>query len=201
MQVTSRRALDVSHLPGYVFGHRDLMWWGTLGMMLIEGFMFAVLIVAYFYFRSHLPHWPPNLLPPDLIWGTLNTGVLLASVLPNIWYKHAAEREDLKIVRVGLVVSLFFAIAFIVIRFFEFGALNCSWDSNAYGSVVWTLMGLHTTHLITDFLDSVVLTFLMFTGPIEGRRFSDVSDNAFYWFFVVATWIPIYVVIYLVPRF
>jgi cytochrome c oxidase subunit I+III len=55
--------------------------------------------------------------------------------------------------------------------------------------------------LVTDFLDTAVLTVLMFTGPIEGRRFSDVSDNAFYWFFVVAIWIPIYVVIYLAPLF
>jgi cytochrome c oxidase subunit III len=169
--------------------------------MLIEGFMFAILIAAYFYFRSHLPHWPPGLLPPNLKWGTLNTLVLLLSVLPNIWYKRAAEREDLGVVRVGLLVSLVFAIAFIVIRAIEFGSLNCSWDSNAYGSVIWTLLGFHTTHLVTDFLDTAVLTTLMFTGPIEGKRFSDVSDNAFYWFFVVGAWIPIYVVIYLAPRF
>src|SRR5215216_4452051 len=176
------------------------MWWGTLGIILIEGFMFAVLVGAYFYFRSHHPRWPPNLLAPNLLWGTLNTVVLIASVLPNIWYKKAAEREDLRTVRIGLVISIAFAIIFIVIRVFEFGALNCRWDTNAYGSVVWTLLGFHATHLITDFLDTLVLTVLMFTGPIEGKRFVDVSENAFYWYFVVAVWLPVYAVIYLVPR-
>ncbi|MEN3334536.1 MAG: hypothetical protein V7641_3901, partial [Blastocatellia bacterium] len=24
-----RSVIDVSHLPGYAFGHRSLMWWGT----------------------------------------------------------------------------------------------------------------------------------------------------------------------------
>jgi heme/copper-type cytochrome/quinol oxidase subunit 3 len=33
-------------------------------------------------------------------------------------------------------------------------ALNVSWDANAYGSVVWLLLGLHTTHLITDTIDT-----------------------------------------------
>ena len=34
----------------------------------------------------------------------------------------------------------------------------------------------------------------------NGRRFSDVSDNAFYWDFVVLSWLPIYFLIYWVPR-
>jgi cytochrome c oxidase subunit I+III len=198
--VKQRSAIDVSHLPGYAFGHRSMMWWGTLGLIVIEGFMFSVLIGAYFYLRSHLPHWPPNLPPPDLFWGTLNTVVLILSVLPNIWYKKAAERQDLRTVRIGLIISIAFAIAFIIIRIFEFRALHCRWDTNAYGSVVWTLLGFHTTHLVTDFLDTVVLTVLMFTGPLEGKRFVDVSENAFYWYFVVAVWVPIYAVLYLYPR-
>jgi heme/copper-type cytochrome/quinol oxidase subunit 3 len=58
------------------------------------------------------------------------------------------------------------------------------------------LMGLHTTHLITDAYDSLVLTVLMFTGPLEGKRFVDISENAAYWYFVVLSWIPIYAVVY-----
>jgi cytochrome c oxidase subunit III len=36
----------------------------------------------------------------------------------------------------------------------------------------------------------------MRTGPLEGKRYVDVSENALYWYFVVIAWIPIYVVIY-----
>lgn len=192
--------LDVSNLPGYAFGPRSLMWWGTLGMIAIEGTMFVLLIATYFYLRGREPHWPPDAPPPLLRWGVTNTIVLLASVLPNIWYKRAAEREDLKTVRIGLVISIVFAVAFTIIRFYEFGALNCRYDANAYGSIVWTLLGAHATHLMTDLIDTIVLTVLMFTKPIEGKRFSDVSENAFYWYFVVIAWLPIFGVIYLVPR-
>jgi len=46
-----------------------------------------------------------------------------------------------------LVLCNVFAIAFIVVRAYEFGTLHCRWDTNAYGSIVWTLLGFHTTHL------------------------------------------------------
>ena len=47
---------------------------------------------------------------------------------------------------------------------------------------------------------SAVLAVLMFTGPLEERRFVDVSENAMYWYFVVLSWLPIYALIYFAPR-
>lgn len=193
--------LDVSALPTFGFGHRSLMWWGTFGLMLIEGMIFALTIAAYFYLRSHSITWPMNAAPPDLIWGTLNTAVLLASMLPNQLAKKAAEKMNLRKVRIWMVVCLLFSLVFLGIRVLEFTSLNTRWDSQAYGSVVWMLMALHTTHLVTDAFDSAVLTVLMFTGPLEGKRYVDVSENAMYWYFVVLSWLPIYAVIYWAPRY
>ena len=59
---------------------------------------------------------------------------------------------------------------------------------------------LHTTHMITDLIDTGVLTVLMFTGPIDEHRFVDASENAMYWYFVVIVWLPIYGLIYIAPR-
>jgi cytochrome c oxidase subunit I+III len=193
-------ALDVSELPSYAFGHRGIMWWGTLGVIAIEGTVFGLAIMAYFFLRSQAQDWPLGVPPPDLGWGTLNTVILLASLIPNQFTKKAAEKHDLRGVRIGMVICTLFAVAFIAVRFLEFGALNVRWDTNAYGSIVWTLLGLHFTHLVTDFFDTAVLLVLMFTGPLEGKRFVDVSENAFYWYFVVGAWIPMYLVIYWAPR-
>jgi cytochrome c oxidase subunit III len=197
----ARRALDVSTLPPGAFGVRSLMWWGTTGLMLIEGQAFALAIVMYFYMRTLTPAWPPDgTPPPDLLWGTVNTIVLLVSAIPNQLARSAADRVDLKGVRRWMVVALVFAVAFNVVRVLEFQHLQVSWMRNAYGSVVWLLLGLHTTHIVTDLLDSAVLTVLMFTGPIEEKRYIDVSENAVYWYFVVGAWLPIYGVIYWAPR-
>ncbi|MBA4138208.1 MAG: cytochrome C oxidase subunit III [Opitutus sp.] len=194
------RTLDVSGLPDHAFGHRSPMWWGTFGVVVIEGMMFAALLATYLYVRGHAETWPLAALPPDLTFGTINLLVLLASCVPNHLYKQAAVRHDLGGVRRWLVVSIVFALGFCVVRVFEFQSLNCRWNDNAYASAVWALLGFHTLHLVTDLLDTVVLAVLMFTGPITGKRFVDVSENAAYWYFVVLAWLPIYGAIYLLSR-
>jgi heme/copper-type cytochrome/quinol oxidase subunit 3 len=196
----SASVINVEKMPRFAFGHRSILWWATIGLIAIEGTMFALVIVSYLYIKGRNPHWAPGVFPPDLRWGTLNTIVLLASCVPNQLAKNAAERMDLRPVQLWLVVGMVFAVTFNVIRVFEFQALNVWWDTNAYGSVVWTLLGFHTTHIVTDLLDTAVLTVLMFRGPLQERRFVDVSENAFYWYFVVLIWLPIYGLIYFAPR-
>jgi heme/copper-type cytochrome/quinol oxidase subunit 3 len=193
-------ALDVSGLASFGFSHSSLMWWGTAGLMAIESTVFAIAIVVYFYLRSHADSWPMSAPPPELSWGTINTVILVLSVVPNHFAKRAAERLDRGGVRLWLTICLVVALVFLVVRGFELGALNVRWDASAYGSIVWMLMMLHTVHLITDTWDTTVLDVLFFTGPLEGRRYVDVSENALYWYFVVLSWLPIYAVVYLAPR-
>lgn len=197
----SQRSLDASALPSYKFGHASLMWWGLAGLMAIEGMAFALAVATYFYLWSQAPRWPLGTPPPDLRWGTLNLLILIASAWPNHWTKRVAEEGNEAKMRAGLVLCSLFGIALIAVRALEFTTLNCRWDSDAYGSAVWLLLGLHTTHVVTDVYDTIVLAVLFFVPrPLEGRRYVDVSENSLYWYFVVWSWLPIYAVIYLVPR-
>ena len=194
-------ALDVANLPSYGFGNRSLMWWGTAGMMAIEGAAFAFMIVIYFYLRSLSDSWPSGGAAPDLLWGTLNLGLILVSAAPNIYADRAAIDHDLGKVRICLVILSVIGLVLLLVRAMEFTTLNVRGDESAYGSVVWMLLGLHTFNLITDVADSLVLTALILKGPLEGKRFVDVAENSGYWNFVVVTWVPIYAVVYWGPRF
>ncbi len=196
----TRRELNVSDLPTVVFGHRSVTWLGLMGMMAIEGTAFAIVLASYFYLRTRTDDWPPGLQPPRLLAGTLNTVVFLASLAPNAWTKKRAEEGNLRGTQIGLVMMTAVGVINLVIRWFEFRGLNCTWDANAYASVTWLLLGLHTTHLITDWFDTVVLGALFFTDRVEGKRYMDASENADYWYFVVFAWLPIYAVLYLAPR-
>jgi heme/copper-type cytochrome/quinol oxidase subunit 3 len=122
------------------------------------------------------------------------------SAIPNQWYRRRARKGDLRAVRMGLIALSLVGIANVVVRYFELRHLNTDWSIDAYGSAVWTLIGLHIVHLLTDLVDTVVLTVLFFTPMVEGKRFMDASENADYWYFVIVSWIPIYLVIYWVPR-
>ena len=92
-------------------------------------------------------------------------------------------------------------VVLLIIRAFEFNSLNCLWTDNAYGSIVWALLLLHTTHILTDWFDTVVLYALVRTRQAyEGRRMEDVDENSLYWRYVWLLWLPIYLMIYWVPR-
>jgi cytochrome c oxidase subunit 3 len=191
---------DVSHLPDYGFGAAALGWWGGLGFMLIEGMAFVLAIGAYLYLIPLQQHWPPASPPPDLRFGTALTALMLLSLWPNHRVLDAARRQDLQSVRSGLIVMIVIGAALLVLRGFEFTTLNERWDVNAYGSIVWAIMFIHTVHLATDVYDTCPLAVLVFVRETDGRRFSDVEDNATYWDFVAVSWFFIYVLIYWLPR-
>jgi heme/copper-type cytochrome/quinol oxidase subunit 3 len=192
---------DVSKLPTHAFGPSTTTWWGTLGFMALEGSGFMLAAGAYLYLMALAPQWPLNAPLPNVWPGTIVALLLLASLPLNHLMRRWARAEDLRKVKWGLVGMSLLGLAPLVVRWFEFPAVNVRWDSNAYGSVVWFLLGLHTTHLITDLGDTLVLTALMFTRHGRNpRRFSDADDNAFYWDFVVLAWLPIYALVYWVPR-
>jgi cytochrome c oxidase subunit III len=195
-----RPVQDLSGLPDYAFGPRMTMWWGTLGFCALEGTGFALAAGTYLYLVWLNPQWPLADVPPDLLWSSLLTAVLVASAWPNRLAGAAAKKEDLPRVRLLLVAMSVIGVVILAIRAFEFGTLHVRWDQNAYGSIVWALLGLHTAHILTDVIDTFVLTALMFTRHAHGKRFSDMEDNAFYWNFVILSWLPIYILIYWVPR-
>jgi cytochrome c oxidase subunit I+III len=54
--------------------------------------------------------------------------------------------------------------------------------------------------MATDAVDTGVLMALMFTAHVEPKRYVDISENSLYWYFIVLSWIPVYLVIYFGPR-
>lgn len=191
---------DVSHLPDWAFGPRTLIWWGVLGFILIEGAAFVLAGGSYMFLMGHTDPWPPHRLPPALWAGTLFTVVALLSEIPNVWTDRVAHAMRLNPTLLGLAVMSATGVVLLVLRGFELTHLNVRWDANAYGSIVWGLMLLHTVHLITDLMDTVALTVFTYTHEADENRFSDIADNCLYWHFVVLAWLPIYGLVYWTPR-
>ncbi|AZO28727.1 MULTISPECIES: cytochrome c oxidase subunit 3 [unclassified Mesorhizobium] len=197
----ARIVMDVSGLPTYAFGSRVTPWWGTLSFCLLEGTGFALGIGGYLYLAVTNDHWTKDAVPLNLVWSALFTLILVVSALPNFLIKRAAMRESLRSVRLLLLVMSLVGLVLIGLRIMEFSTLPVGWSDNAYGSFVWLLLGLHGVHVLTDVADTLVLAVLMFTRHGTGKRFSDAEDNAFYWYFVVFSWLPLYAVLYWLPRF
>jgi heme/copper-type cytochrome/quinol oxidase subunit 3 len=198
--MTQRLVGDLSAVPPSGWGTKSLWFWGIMGFMVIEGTGFVLAMGTYLYLMTQAKMWPLSGGPPDLLWGTALTVVLLLSLMPNAWVYRISKQRDLKKTRLGLVMMTLIGLLPLILRVMEFQHLNVRWDQNAYGSVAWALMLLHTTHILTDFGDTAILTVFVFTHEVDEERFSDVDTNAVYWAFVVAIWLPIYALVYWAPR-
>src|ERR687894_2261273 len=95
-----RAVADVSALPRTVFGHRALMWWGTLGFIIIEGITLFICAISYFYLRRNYATSPPeHIYRPDLLIPTIQVALMLASIVPMRAVDRASSRMDLTGVR------------------------------------------------------------------------------------------------------
>ena len=196
-----RAAGNVGELPTVTFGPRSLMWWGTLGFMVIEGWTVAILIGAYFYLRQNYETWPPVRTPyPSLLIPTINVAVMLLSCVPAYAAAQAAKRLDEPAVRRWLLALSVAVTISLVIRWWELWALNTRWDTNAYSSAAWTIVGFHTSLLLLDVIDTLGLTLFYHIKRMPVKAFSDTADNSFYWYFTVGSWVAIYLIVYVGPR-
>lgn len=199
--MTDRRVLDVSRLPKVVFGHRSLPWWGTVGFMVIEGFTLLLMATAYLYLRLNEIAWPPEGVPaPELLIPTINMVLILVIIAPMILADRAAQKFDRRGVALWLVIATMLTAIAVVLRWWDFRALNVRWDDNAYASVAWGVVLLHATLLVTDLIETGAFAVLFLIGHSSAKHFPDIRDAAVYQYYLSLIWVPLYIVVYWGPR-
>ena len=207
--MTGRPALEVSALPQHGFDTRAPLWWGNLFLLMIETTMFGILVATYFYLRQNFLLWPPphtHISPflldpvPNLLIPTINLFVILLSCVPMFLVDKAARRGDKLVAQIGLLICIIFAVAAIILRWKEFWGIGFTWDENAYGSVMWFVLGMHILHLMTGLGECVFLALWVFLRKFDEKHRLDITVLAVYWYWIAGVWIPLYAIIYFTPR-
>jgi cytochrome c oxidase subunit 3 len=193
-----RRLLDVSKLPPHAFGHRDPLWWAVMLLVAIESTMLVLLAVSYFYVRDRTTPFPPVVVPRTIAWiATAELAVWIVSALPTWWAGRAAIAGDIPRVRRQLLIATALGIIAALLRWYEFHLLPLRWDSHAYGSVVWAVLGLQWVHGLTGIGENVLYLALLFVGPVEEKHMVDIEVSTPLWYFVIAgaalTWATVFV--------
>ena len=206
--MSTRAVIDISELPHHEFDTYDPVWWGNNLLLAIETSMFGILIATYFYLRQNFALWPPPVAQltatldplPQLGYGTANTILLLVGTIPMVLTDIAARRGSRGSSQIGLIIAIACGLGAIVLRSFEFSAVYFRWDSNAYGSVVWFLLGMHMMHLLVLTTEAVLLAIWIFTRECDMKHRVDIVTVAVYWYWVTAMWLVLYAIIYYTPR-
>jgi cytochrome c oxidase subunit 3 len=180
-----------------------------------EVLLFAGLFLAYAIYRYMFPEtWvlaSHNLL--DLKMGTINTIVLISSSLTvalAIHYVRAGKNK----VAVGLLVfTLLCAVAFLVIKYFEYshkfheGMLPGQFYSYEglqtpgapmFFSVYFLATGLHALHVVIGMAVLIWVTVLTVKGRFSPVYYTPVELGGLYWHLVDLVWIFLFPLLYLV---
>ncbi len=181
--------IDVSELKTHAFGRRSTLFWAFVLVTLIEGTAFALMLMSYLYVRGNFLWWPPEgqmrILP-----GACEVLALVASGAAIWKCRNAAIAETMRPARTWLVVATLLGFVAAGIRVWELVALPYPYDANAYASVVWTTMGLHSLDGAAGLFENVLFSVLLFKGPLEDKHFEDLEANAYLWLALVGLWLP-----------
>jgi len=197
----TQRVLDVSALTEGTADSRALIWWGNLGMLAIEGTMFAMAMATYLYLRSTNLDWPPSTVPkPDLVMPTINMLMLLLSSIPAFVIDRASITKNMFAIRIGHVISIAVGLIFLYIQYgIIVPSLGYKWSDHAYGSVVWVIIGMHTLHVMAATGETALLFIYSLFKPVVKKHLLDFRCTAVYWYFVALVWVPFYFIIFIEP--
>jgi heme/copper-type cytochrome/quinol oxidase subunit 3 len=170
---------DVASLPDVAFGPADVMWWGTLGFVVIEGFTLVLCAAVLVYLRQNFHAWPPEgTRLPSLGIPTAQVALMLLSLPVVAWMSRASKRMDLTATRIGTVLATLFAVAFVALRMLE----------------------LTRSLLLFELVEIAGMALAFLVGHVEDKHFADIDDAGFYWYFMVLSWLPLYALCYWLPR-
>lgn len=177
------------------------LWWGVLGVVTIEATVVATLIASYFYLRMNAAAWPPPGVDlPNPILPSINVALLLCSSGTMYWAGWGINKGSKFVLTLGTSASVALASLVLVLRSIELAALDFRWDSHPYGSIVWTMVGFHFTHVVSAIVGTAVVAVLAAFGYFTRERQLGVVVDTLYWYFVAGVWIPLYLVICWAPR-
>lgn len=86
------------------------------------------------------------------------------------------------------------------LRFLEFEGLFFRWYENAYASVIWTMLGLHLVYILTSTVEFLLLAIWISKEGLTEKFATDLTLATATWYWVLAVWAVIYLVVYWSPR-
>lgn len=181
---------------------RTTGWWGMLFFVCTEAAMFACFIASYYYLRfSTDSSWPPpsDKLPHWLVPG-IGTGVLVVSCLP-MFLAVRASRKSRAVTFPLLVLVTLAGTAFVVLQAVDYlqEYPSSTPSKDAYGSLLFTLTGLHAFHVGIGVLMMLLVLVGQLVRGVRKPQAGATRVMAMYWYFLAVLAVVIYFTVYLSP--
>ena len=189
----------------------------VLGMwtfLATEILFFGAMFLAYITYRTIYPMAFAEASKHTIVlYGTINTAILITSSLTMVLAVHAAQENRIKWVIRHLLFTILLAVAFLFIKSLEYHEdLNEHlWPGRNFKTglppqaqifwfLYWSMTGLHALHVTIGIGLLSVMAVMAHRGKFSAQYYNPVDVSALYWHFVDIVWIFLYPLLYLINR-
>jgi cytochrome c oxidase subunit III len=175
---------------------------GVLALILTESAFFSIFVVAYIFYvgKSLTGPYPKDILSPPI----LNTICLLSSSITIVFAIRALRAGSIQAFAVWWFATFALGLEFLAGTAIEWHRLiyheGLTIRTNLFGTTYYSLVGLHALHVTVGLL--LILLVLIFTlfGYMNDRHVERTDVLSWYWHFVDAVWVVVFLTVYVVGR-
>ena len=178
-----------------------------------EILFFSGLFMAYVAFRWLYPDtWLAGADQLNKVMGGINTVVLITSSFTMALAVRAAQTKNPVALKINLILTILFAFAFMVVKYFEYthkfhlgifpaehyGYAGSTGLMPVFFAIYYCLTGLHGIHVIIGIGVLLWLLILAQKGRFMDGNYVLLENVGLYWHLVDLVWIFLFPLLYLV---
>jgi cytochrome c oxidase subunit 3 len=167
------------------------LWLLIIGMSML----FAALTSAYIV-RQAEGNWFDFVLPQFFTYSTV---VVVLSSITMVFAYHAAKKDELPNVKLGMVLTLCLGITFCLLQFYGWKDMvsNGLFFTNPEGnkvsaSFVYAISGIHCLHAMGGIIFLLVVLIKTFALKVHKKNLLSINMCNTYWHFVGILWVYLY---------
>ena len=178
--------------------------WGMLSFLLSEVAFFGTLIATYVSFMGQDTEGPTPRGALSLPLVIVTTICLLSSSVVIHSAERALRQGRDRSFRMLWAATIALGVAFLVGTGFEWHSLiydhGLTISRNLFGTTYYTLVGFHALHVTVGVIAMLIVLELAIRREVSELNHTGVELVAWYWHFVDAVWIVVFLVVYVASR-
>ena len=176
----------------------------TLGILLFivsEVMLFGSFFASYFFLRVVVnpTAWPPHPFELPVAIAGMNTAILVSSSFTIHYALEAIRKGNKAGMKLGLVLTWILGLTFLFIQINEYVHLGFSARTESFGTIFYSLTGLHGAHVFIGLCLLTAATIRAFRGHFDEdpEKHLGIEVPGIYWHFVDIMWIVVFFTVYI----
>jgi heme/copper-type cytochrome/quinol oxidase subunit 3 len=176
-------------------------WWGMAVVIMTEAMVFLILLASYFFLRAASKEWPLGGIElPKLDLAIPFSFILWGSSIPIFWAEAGIRKGLVSRLKAGTLISFLMGLSFLAYTLYDFNDLHFGWRDNAYGSIFYTIVGLHALHVFIGLGMNVLVQTKAWLGRYDHGHHDSAEVFFLYWHFVDVVWLAVFPIVFISPH-